>query len=227
VAFGTVDQKDVVAAGTVRKCWFCRGEESVSAVSQQSSVISPELKVSDPMLEVGDGRCAGEIPQSHGCVASRPHEHTPGGAVPTGTVSVSEVTKRLMASQRIHQRWPGVPKIFQEFWSVAPQGVEDEKVFLCAKEFYLVSWEALLNVPLFWGEIMDLPLTQGGSPAEGEHAENSTERFLAPREVSKGSVPFVSAIAADLVPFIPQNPQRGEEAPKLPDQSGEGWWFAR
>jgi len=54
MAFGTVDQKDSVAAGTVRK--------SVSAVSHQSSVISPVLKVSDPMLEVGDGRCAGDIP---------------------------------------------------------------------------------------------------------------------------------------------------------------------
>jgi len=66
VAFGTVDQKDVVAAGTDRKCWFCPGKESVSAGSQQSSVISPGLKVSDPMLEVGDGRCAGDIPPSPG-----------------------------------------------------------------------------------------------------------------------------------------------------------------
>jgi len=57
-AFGTVDQKYVVAAGTVRK--------SVSAVSHQSSVISPGLKVSDPMLEVGDGRCAGDIPPPPG-----------------------------------------------------------------------------------------------------------------------------------------------------------------
>ena len=86
MAFGTVDQKDSVAAGTVRK--------SVSAVSHQSSVISPVLKVSDPMLEVGDGRCAGDIPPSHGCAASRPDEHTPGGAVPSGTVSFPEVTKR-------------------------------------------------------------------------------------------------------------------------------------
>jgi len=86
MAFGTVDQKDVVAAGTVRK--------SVSAVSHQSSVISPGLKVSDPMSEVGDGRCAGDIPPSPRCAASRPHEHTPGGAVPSGTVSSPEVTKR-------------------------------------------------------------------------------------------------------------------------------------
>jgi len=57
-AFGTVDHKDVVAAGTVRK--------SVSAVSHQSSVISPGLKVSDPMFEVGDGRCAGDILPSPG-----------------------------------------------------------------------------------------------------------------------------------------------------------------
>jgi len=85
-AFGSVEQKDVVAAGTVQK--------SVSAVSHQSSVISPGLKVSDPMLEVGDGRCAGDIPPSPGCAASRPHEHTPGGAVPPGTVSLPEVTNR-------------------------------------------------------------------------------------------------------------------------------------
>jgi len=74
MAFGTVNQKDVVAAGTVRK--------SVSGVSHQSSVISPGPKVSDPTLEFGDGRCAGEISPSPGCVASRPHEHSPGGAVP-------------------------------------------------------------------------------------------------------------------------------------------------
>jgi len=73
-AFGTVVQKDVVAAGTVRK--------SVSAVSHQASVISPGLKVSDPVLGAGDGRCAGDISPSPGCVASRPHEHSPGGAVP-------------------------------------------------------------------------------------------------------------------------------------------------
>jgi len=64
--------------------------------------------------------------------------------------------------------------------------VEDQKVFLCAQEFSPEAWEALLNVPLFWGAIMDLPWTQGGSPAQGEHAENSPERSLAPREVSKG-----------------------------------------
>jgi len=29
-----------------------------------------------------------------GCAASRPHEHTPGGAVPSGTVSDLEVTNR-------------------------------------------------------------------------------------------------------------------------------------
>jgi len=57
-AFDTVEQKDVVAAGTVRK--------SVSSVSYQSSVISPGLQLSDPMLGVGDGRCAGNIPPSPG-----------------------------------------------------------------------------------------------------------------------------------------------------------------
>jgi len=85
-AFGTVNQKDVVAAGTVQK--------SVSAFSHQSPVISSGLKVSDPMLGVGDGRCAGDIHPSPGCAALRPHEHTPGGAVPSGTVSFPEVTKR-------------------------------------------------------------------------------------------------------------------------------------
>jgi len=66
-AYGTVNQKDVVAAGTVRN--------SVSG-------------------ELADGRCAGDIPSSPGCAASRPHEHTHGGAVPSGTVSPPEVTKR-------------------------------------------------------------------------------------------------------------------------------------
>jgi len=85
-AFCTVDQKDVVPAGTVQK--------SVPAVIHHSSVINPGRKVSDPMLEVGDDRCAGDDPPSPGCAASRPHEHTPGGAVPSGTVSFPEVTKR-------------------------------------------------------------------------------------------------------------------------------------
>jgi len=46
------------------------------------------------MLDVGDGRCAGDIPPSPGCAASRPHEHVSPGAVPSGTVSDPEVTKR-------------------------------------------------------------------------------------------------------------------------------------
>jgi len=86
--------------------------------------------------------------------------------------------------------------------------VEDEIVFLCAQEFSPEAWETLLNVPLFWGAIMDLPLTQGGSPAQGKHAENSPERFQAPMKVPKGSVPFFSAVAPDLVPFIPQKSPR-------------------
>jgi len=45
-------------------------------------------------MKVGDGRCAGDIPPSPGCAVSRPHEHTPGGAVPSGKVSFPEVTKR-------------------------------------------------------------------------------------------------------------------------------------
>jgi len=53
--------------------------------------------------------------------------------------------------------------------------VKDGKVFLCAQEFSHESWEALLNAPLFWGTIMDLPWTQGGSPARGELAENFPE----------------------------------------------------
>jgi len=171
--FGTVDQKDVVAAGTVRKSGSCPGKESVSAVSHPSSVISPGPRVSDPMLEGGDGRCAGDIPPSPGCAALRQHEHTPGGAVAPGTVSLPEVTKRpprymvaevfsllmrgflpglihcdqschipgkswewaLMASQRIHQRWPGVPKIFQQVWSAAPQGWNTRRCFCVRKNF--------------------------------------------------------------------------------------------
>jgi len=62
VAFGTADQKDAVPACTIRKCWFCPGKESVSAVSYPSSVISPGIKGSDPVLKVGDFRCAGDIP---------------------------------------------------------------------------------------------------------------------------------------------------------------------
>jgi len=46
------------------------------------------------MLEVGDGRCAGDIAPSPGCAASRPHEHTPGDAVLSNTVSSPEVTNR-------------------------------------------------------------------------------------------------------------------------------------
>jgi len=61
-AFGTVEQNDVLAAGTVRKCCICPGKESTSAVSHQSSVISPRLKVSDPVLEAGDGSCAAPPP---------------------------------------------------------------------------------------------------------------------------------------------------------------------
>jgi len=48
-AFGTVEHKDVVAAGTVRHFCFSPGKGSISAVSHQSSVISPRLKVSDPV----------------------------------------------------------------------------------------------------------------------------------------------------------------------------------
>jgi len=34
-AFGIFEQKDVVAAGTIRKCWFCPGKATISAVSHQ------------------------------------------------------------------------------------------------------------------------------------------------------------------------------------------------
>jgi len=94
VGFGTVDQKDVVAAGTVQKSVSCPWKESVSAVSHQSSVISPGRRINDPMLEVGDGRCTGDIHPSPGCAASRPHKQAPVVAVPPGTVSLPEVTKR-------------------------------------------------------------------------------------------------------------------------------------
>jgi len=81
-AFCTVEQKEVVAAGTDRKCWFFPGNESTSAVSRQSSVISPGLKVIDPMLWVGDGRCAGDIPSSLVC------RFTPARAYPGWCCSV-------------------------------------------------------------------------------------------------------------------------------------------
>jgi len=83
-----------VANLTVRKCWFSPGTDPFSAVIHQSLVISPGLKVSDPVLEVGDGCCPGDIPPSPRCVTSRPHEHSPGGAVPSGTVSDHEGIKR-------------------------------------------------------------------------------------------------------------------------------------
>jgi len=44
------------------------------------------------VLGVGDGRCAGDVP-SPGCAALLPHDHTPGGAVPSGMVSDPEVKK--------------------------------------------------------------------------------------------------------------------------------------
>jgi len=93
-AFGTVEQKDVLAAGTVRKCWFCPRKESISVASHQSSVIIPGLKGSDPVLGAGDGRFAGDIPPSPWCAASRPPEHTPDRAVPSGTVSDPELKQR-------------------------------------------------------------------------------------------------------------------------------------
>jgi len=92
-AFGTIEQKDVVAAGTIQKCWFCQGKGSTTAVNPQSSVISPGVKVIDPRFGVGDDRSAGDIPSSPGCAASRTHEHTPDGAVPSGMVSEPEVKK--------------------------------------------------------------------------------------------------------------------------------------
>jgi len=53
--------------------------------------------------------------------------------------------------------------------------VEDEKVFLCVQEFSPEAWEALLNVPLVWGRIVDPQLTEGWSPARGEHAKKFPE----------------------------------------------------
>jgi len=84
----------VVAVGTVWNCWFCPRKDSISAVSHQSSVINPGLEVSDPVLEVGNGRCFGDIAPCPGCAASRPHEHTTSGAVPSDTASDPEVKKR-------------------------------------------------------------------------------------------------------------------------------------
>jgi len=94
-AFDTVEQKDVVAAGTVWNSWFCPNKFSFSAVSHQSSDIIPGLEVIDPMLEVGDDRCSGDINSSPGCAASHPHEYTTVGAVPSGTVSDPDVKKPL------------------------------------------------------------------------------------------------------------------------------------
>jgi len=61
-AFLAAEQNDAVDAGTFRKCLFCSKKVSISAVIHQSSVISSGMKVSDPVLEVGDGRCDGDIP---------------------------------------------------------------------------------------------------------------------------------------------------------------------
>jgi len=68
----------------------------------QSSVISPGPKVGDPVREVGDGRRAGDNPPSPGCVAPHPHEHTTGGAVPSGTLSDPEVKRKLPGIQQRH-----------------------------------------------------------------------------------------------------------------------------
>jgi len=204
------DQNDVVAAGTVRKIWVWPTEGVCSCC--QSSVISPGLKVNDPMLEVWDGRCAGDIPPSPGCAASRPHEHTSGSAVPSGTVSDPEVKKRpprhmvaqvFFPSSGIFARTDslrpelphcgtiigmgldGIPedspalaksaKNIPEILECFTAGVEDEKGFFCAQELSPEAWEALLSVPLVCGKIMDIPLTQGRSPARGKHAENFPE----------------------------------------------------
>jgi len=85
----------------------------------------------------------------------------------------------LMASLRNLQRWQRIREIFQKFCDAVN-----------------------LNVPLFWGAIMDLPLTQGGSPAQREHAENYPERLPAPREVSKEYVFQCSRVRPGT--FIPQ-----------------------
>jgi len=81
-----------------------------------------------------------------------------------------------MASKKIHQRWQGLPTIFQKPWSAEKVG--DEKGLLCAQERSPEAWEAWLNVPLICGTILDLPLTQGGSQAEEQHAENSPENQI-------------------------------------------------
>jgi len=78
----TVEKKEVMAAGTVRNFWFWPRIDSISAVSHHSSVISICIEVSDPVLEVVDRSCCRGHPSSPGCAASRPHEHTQGGAVP-------------------------------------------------------------------------------------------------------------------------------------------------
>jgi len=68
----------------------------------------------------------------------------------------------LMASQRNHQGWQRVAKIFQKFWNAAPHGWGTRNFFVCAQQFSPESWEALLNLLLAWGANMDLPLTQRG-----------------------------------------------------------------
>jgi len=105
--------------------------------------------------------------------------------------------------------------------------LEDEKGILCAQEISPEAWEAFLNVPLVWGAIMDLPLTQG--VYQGKHAENLPERFSAPREISRFLFStFCQCHRRRPGTFYCQKiPRRGEESPKLPDHSAERWWFAR
>jgi len=73
-AFCTVEQRDVVAAGTIRNCWFFQRKESSLVIS---TVISPDLEVSEPISGVEAGRCAGKIPPP-GVPQSGPARSYPG-----------------------------------------------------------------------------------------------------------------------------------------------------
>jgi len=185
------------------------------------------------LMESGGG--GGIAPLGHpGGVGGGPRERAPkksgaeGGRGPRGCSGRRGGGPRLRAptkhgaAHRIHQRWSGVPKIFQEFWSAAPQGCKTKRCF-CARIFPR-SVASIVECPFALGSNHGCPI----DPKPKGSTQRTPERFPAPREVSKGPVPFFQCRRGRPGTFYsPKIPKRGEESPKLPDHSAEGWWFAR
>ena len=70
----------------------------------------------------------------------------------------------LMASQRIHQWCPRVPKICQEFWSAAPQGWKTRK-FLCVRKNFPRSVASIVECPFVLGSDHGPPIDPGRIPS--------------------------------------------------------------